>query len=139
MRLKPDKAVTLNGHKMSPLKYNRIIAFRDALPQLDEKERLGSEDIAARLGISAQCVRDWLRILGHRLHNHNGRTFYRHDKEMLRRVVLPVYRKTRSAAETARIVGINASSVWRFLANNGHLVRRNRERDISKLKFNSFR
>jgi len=139
MKLKPEKTVTLNGHKMSPLKYGRIVAFRDSLPQLDEKERLGSEDIAARLGISAQCVRDWLRILGHRLHNNNGRTFYKYDQAMLKRVVLPAYRKTRSATAAAKLVGINVSSVYRFLANNGHLVRRNRERDISTLKFNSFR
>ena len=49
---RPPKAThVLNGVQMSKLKFDRILAFRAQLPQLDEKERLGADDMAARLGI----------------------------------------------------------------------------------------
>jgi len=44
---KPKATETLNGHKMSKLKFDRIRAFEAMLPQLDERERLNAPDIAA--------------------------------------------------------------------------------------------
>ena len=59
----PKATHTLNGVAMSKLKYDRILAFKDRLPQLDERERLNADDIAARLGVTGSCIREWLRIL----------------------------------------------------------------------------
>ena len=59
----------INGVKMSKLKHDRIRAFEAMLPQLDEKERLNSEDVAARLGVSGVTICSWLKILGRRLLN----------------------------------------------------------------------
>jgi hypothetical protein len=110
----------INGVKMSRLKYDRILALKARLPQLDERERLGAEDIGARLGITASSVRGWLHILGHRLHNHNGRTIWAYDKSSWDKTVLPIYLKTGSVTETAKATGYNLSTVGRWLTNNGH-------------------
>ncbi len=129
----------INGVKMSKLKHDRIRAFEAMLPQLDERERLNSEDVASRLGVSGVTICSWLRVLGRRLLNNNGRTFYSYDKSQWHKTVLPIYKKTGSSEATAKAVGINPSSIYRWLSNNGHLVRRYRERDISKFKFQSYR
>lgn len=131
---------TLNGVKMSKLKFDRILSFRAQLPQLDAKERLNADDIAARLGITGSCIRQWLRILGHRLHNHNGRTIYKHDHTGWEEKILPVYKATGyMAGKTAVALGMDKSVVYRWLANEGHLKRKYAERDISKYKFQNFR
>lgn len=130
---------TLNGVAMSKLKFDRIMAFRAQLPQLDEKERLNSEDVASRLGVTGSTICSWLRILGRRLLNNNGRTLYSYDKSDWAQRVLPIYQKTGSVSATAKVVGINTCTIYRWLANNGHLVRKYRERDISKYKFQNFR
>jgi transposase len=125
----------INGVKMSKLKHDRIRAFEAMLPQLDERERLNAPDIAARLGCSGSNVNLWLRILGHRLNNHNGRTFFKHDHTGWEQKILPVYKKTGYAAgKTAEIVGLDKSVVYRWLANEGHLKRKYAERDVSTLK-----
>jgi NADH/NAD ratio-sensing transcriptional regulator Rex len=129
----------INGVKMSKLKHDRIRAFEAMLPQLDEHERLNSEDVASRLGVTGVTICSWLRVLGRRLLNNNGRTFYSYDKSQWHKTVLPIYKKTGSSEATAKAVGINPSSIYRWLSNNGHLVRRYRERDISKFKFQSYR
>lgn len=132
--------MTLNGVKMSKLKFDRILAFRAQLPQLDEKERLGADDIAARLGITGSCIRQWLRILGHRLHRHNGRTIYKHDHTGWEEKILPVYKATGyMAGKTAVALGMDKSVVYRWLANEGHLKRKYAERDITKFKFQNYR
>jgi transposase-like protein len=131
---------TLNGVKMSKLKFDRILAFRAQLPQLDQKERLGSLDIAARLGVSSSCVNQWLRILGHRLNNHNGRTIYKHDHTGWEEKILPVYKSTGyKAGATAVALGMDKSVVYRWLANTGHLKPTYAPRDISAYKFQSYR
>jgi hypothetical protein len=131
---------TLNGVKMSKLKFDRILAFRAQLPQLDQKERLGSLDIAARLGVSSSCVNQWLRILGHRLNNHNGRTIYKHDHTGWEEKILPVYKATGyKAGKTAVALGMDKSVVYRWLANTGHLKPKYAPRDISKYKFQNYR
>ena len=136
----PKATVQLNGVWMSKLKHDRIVALKASLPQLDEKERLGAQDIAARLGISASCVNQWLRILGHRLHNHNGRTVYRHDHTGWEERILPVYKSTGFAAgKTAEILGMDKSVVYRWLANTGHLKPKYAPRDISTYKFQNYR
>ena len=129
----------INGVKMSKLKHDRIRAFEKQLPQLDEKERLNADDISARLGNTGSCVRQWLRILGHRLHNHNGRTIYKHDHTGWEQKILPVYKATGyMAGKTAVTLGMDKSVVYRWLANEGHLKRKHAERDISKFKFQSY-
>ena len=131
---------TLNGVKMSKLKFDRILAFRAQLPQLDQKERLGSLDIAARLGVSSSCVNQWLRILGHRLNNHNGRTIYKHDHTGWEEKILPVYKATGyKAGATAVALGMDRSVVYRWLANTGHLKPTYAPRDISTYKFQNYR
>ena len=129
----------INGVKMSKLKHDRIRAFEAMLPQLDDVERLNSEDVAGRLGVSGVTVCSWLKILGRRLRNNNGRTFFAHDKSNWHKTVLPIYKKTGNIAATAKAVGINSCSVYRWLANKGHLKRKYQERDITKYKFQSFR
>ncbi len=138
---RPPKATqTLNGVKMSQLKFDRILAFRAQLPQLDHKERLGSLDIAARLGVSSSCVNQWLRILGYRLNNHNGRTIYKHDHTGWEEKILPVYKKTGyMAGKTAELLGMDKSVVYRWLANTGHLKPKYAPRDISTYKFQNYR
>jgi transposase-like protein len=131
---------TLNGVKMSKLKFDRILAFRAQLPQLDQKERLGALDIAARLSVSSSCVNQWLRILGYRLNNHNGRTIYKHDHTGWEEKILPVYKKTGyMASKTAELLGMDKSVVYRWLANTGHLKPKYAPRDISTYKFQSYR
>ena len=129
MRKKPrpyprkNKATAdLNGTKMSQLKFSRIMAFKGRLPELDDRLRLGAEDIAARIGVSAACVRDWCRLLGHRLHNHNGRTVFRYDKSSWEKTALPVYRRTGSIAAAARAVNVSYCTLNRWLLNSGHRV-----------------
>ena len=129
----------INGVKMSKLKHDRIRAFEAMLPQLDERERLNSEDVASRLGVSGVTICSWLMVLGRRLLNNNGRRFFAWDKSEWHKTVLPIYKKTRNVSATAKAVGINACSVYRWLANKGHLIRKYRERDISKYKFQSYR
>jgi hypothetical protein len=133
------KTHEINGHKMSKLKHDRIRAFEAMLFQLDEKERLNSEDVAARLGVSGVTICSWLKVLGRRMLNNNGRTFFAHDKSNWHKTVLPVYKKTGSALAAANAVGINSCSVYRWLSNKGHLVRKYRERDISSYKFQNYR
>jgi len=136
----PKATQTLNGVKMSQLKFDRILAFRAQLPQLDHKERLGSLDIAARLGVSSSCVNQWLRILGYRLNNHNGRTIYKHDHTGWEDKILPVYKKTGyMAGKTAELLGMDKSVVYRWLANTGHLKPKYAPRDISTYKFQNYR
>ena len=129
----------INGVKMSKLKHDRIRAFEAMLPQLDERERLNSEDVASRLGVSGVTICSWLRVLGRRLLNNNGRRFFAWDKSNWHKTVLPVYKKTRSSYAAAKAVGVNSTTVYRWLSNNGHLVRKYRERDISSFKFQSYR
>jgi len=129
----------INGVKMSKLKHDRIRAFEAMLPQLDERERLNSEDVAARLEVSSVTICSWLRVLGRRLLNNNGRTFFAWDKSNWHKTVLPVYKKTRSSYAAAKAVGVNSTTVYRWLSNNGHLLRKYRERDISSFKFQSYR
>ena len=129
----------INGVKMSKLKHDRIRAFEAMLPQLDERERLNSEDVACRLGVSSVTICSWLRVLGRRLKNNNGRTFFSWDKSNWHNTVLPVYKKTGSSYAAAKAVGVNSTTVYRWLSNNGHLVRKYRERDISSFKFQSYR
>ncbi len=136
---KPKATHEINGVKMSKLKHDRIRAFEAMLPQLDERERLNSEDVASRLGVSGVTICSWMRILGRRLLNNNGRTIFSHDKSNWHKTVLPVYKKTGNATATAKIVGINACSVYRWLSNNGHIKRKRRERDISSFKFQNYR
>ena len=129
----------LNGVKMSKLKHDRIRAFEAMLPQLDEKERLNSEDVACRLGVSSVTICTWLRVLGRRLLNNNGRRFFAWDKSEWHKTVLPVYKKTGSSLAAAKAVGVNSCTVYRWLSNNGYIVRKHRERDISSFKFQSYR
>ena len=129
----------INGVKMSKLKHDRIRAFEAMLPQLDERERLNSEDVASRLGVSGVTICSWLRVLGRRLLNNNGRTFFAWDKSNWHNTVLPVYKKTGSSYAAAKAVGVNSTTVYRWLSNNGHLKRKYRERDISSFKFQSYR
>ena len=129
----------INGVKMSKLKHDRIRAFEAMLPQLDERERLNSEDVASRLGVSGVTICSWLRVLGRRLLNNNGRRFFAWGKSNWHKTVLPVYKKTRSSDAAAKAVGVNSTTVYRWLSNNGHLVRKYRERDISSFKFQSYR
>ena len=129
----------INGVQMSKLKHDRIRAFEAMLPQLDERERLNSEDVASRLGVSGVTICSWLRVLGRRLLNNNGRTFFAWDKSNWHNTVLPVYKKTGSSYAAAKAVGVNSTTVYRWLSNNGHLVRKYRERDISSFKFQSYR
>jgi NADH/NAD ratio-sensing transcriptional regulator Rex len=129
----------INGVQMSKLKHDRIRAFEAMLPQLDERERLNSEDVACRLGVSSVTICSWLRVLGRRLKNNNGRTFFAWDKSNWHNTVLPVYKKTGSSYAAAKAVGVNSTTVYRWLSNNGHLKRKYRERDISSFKFQSYR
>jgi hypothetical protein len=132
------KTHVINGVGMSKLKHDRIRAFEAMLPQLDERERLNAPDIAARLGCSGSNVNLWLRILGHRLNNHNGRTFYKHDTKEWAAKILPIYKATGyMAGKTADAVGLDKSVVYRWLANNGHLKRKYADRDVSTLKFHA--
>lgn len=135
----PKAVVQINGVWMSKLKHGRIMAFKDRLPQLDAKERLNADDIASRLGLTGSCIREWLRILGHRLHNRNNRTVGKHDTTGWEARILPVYAATDSASKTAETLGMDKSVVYRWLANNGHIRRKYKERDILEYKFQNYR
>jgi hypothetical protein len=90
--------------------------------------------------VSSSCVNQWLRILGHRLNNHNGRTIYKHDHTGWEEKILPVYKATGyKAGATAVALGMDRSVVYRWLANTGHLKPTYAPRDISTYKFQSYR
>ena len=139
---KPKATHVLNGVRMSKLKQDRILAFKAMLPQLDERERLNTDDIAARLNCTTTTIRTWLRVLGHSLHNRHPRRIYKHDTTGWEKKILPVYEATDyNAAETARRLGMDKSVVFRWLANNGHRHPDSMyaDRDISTFKFQNFR
>jgi hypothetical protein len=139
---KPKATCILNGVRMSKLKQDRILAFKAQLPQLDERERLNAEDIAARLNLTTTTIRTWLRVLGHNLHNRLNRRIYKHDTTGWEKKILPVYEATDyNAAETARRLGMDKSVVFRWLANNGHRHPDSMyaDRDISTFKFQNYR
>ena len=57
----PKATHVINGHKMSKLKHDRILAFKAMLPQLDDKERLGAADA---LDTTVCTLRTWLELTG---------------------------------------------------------------------------
>jgi len=136
----PKATVQINGVWMSKLKHGRIMKFKAMLPKLDDRERLNADDIAARLGLTGSCIREWLRILGHRLKNRNNRKVAKHDHTGWNEKILPVYAANgHNAAKTAVDLDMDKSVVYRWLANNGHIVRKYRDRDILDYKFQNFR
>lgn len=122
----------INGHKMSKLKHDRIMAFKAQLPQLDEAERLNANDIAARLGCSGSNVRFWLRILGHRLHNNNGRTIYKHDTTTWPKVFAETFKDGTRINGAAKRLGVCYAVAYRYAANAGLIVVNERDHNDRK-------
>lgn len=122
----------INGHKMSKLKHDRIMAFKAQLPQLDEAERLNANDIAARLGCSGSNVRFWLRILGHRLHNNNGRTIFKHDTTTWPKVFSETFKDGTRINGAAKRLGVCYAVAYRYAANAGLIVVNERDHNDRK-------
>jgi hypothetical protein len=125
--------ITFNGHKMSQIKLNRIMEFKAQLPQLDERERLNADDIAARLGLSNTTIRAWCHILRHRLHNHNGRVVYKHDTTGWPAIIDPMLKRGEPMKVImAAIHGVSSCSIYRWLANTERITVRERDRSTYK-------
>lgn len=123
----------LNGVRVSRIRYERILAFKAMLPQLDYKERLNAEDMASRMGVTVTTIRYWLQILQHRPQNHNGRTVYRHDKSGWPAIVDPLLKAGKSITEICKAMpGVAPSSVYRWLANTQRIEVNERDRSTYK-------
>ena len=123
----------LNGVRVSRIRYERILAFKAMLPQLDYKERLNAEDMASRMGVTVTTIRYWLQILKHRPQNHNGRTIYRHDKSGWPAIVDPLLKAGKSIGEICKAMpSVAPSSIYRWLANTQRIEVKERDRSTYK-------
>ena len=122
----------INGHKMSKLKHDRIMAFKAQLPQFDDAERLNANDIAARLGCSGSNVRFWLRILGHKLKNNNGRTIFKHDTRTWPAVFKRTFKDGTRINGAAAALGVCYAVAYRYAANNGLITVNERDHNDRK-------
>lgn len=130
---KPREMLQLNGVSVSRIRYDRIIAFKAMLPQLDQKERLNADDMASRMGVTSSTIRYWLQILNHRPLNHNGRTIFRHDKSGWPAIVDPMLKARKPLADIVKAIPwVCASSVYRWLANTGRIEVHERDRSSYK-------
>jgi hypothetical protein len=122
----------INGHKMSKLKHDRIMAFKTNLPQYDDAERLNASDIAARLGCSDGNVRSWLRIIGHKLHNHNGRTIFKHDTRTWPAIFKRTFKDGTRINGAAAALGVCYAVAYRYAANNAWITPKERDHNDRK-------
>lgn len=97
------------------------------LRELAVVKRLGAEDIGPKLGIHPNTARRYLMLLGIDFPT-NGRKVFRIDRTGWEKDVLKWHRQGKSTKEIAALKGVSPSSVYRWLANGGHIIVR--ERDI---------
>lgn len=108
------------------LRARRAKALEPTLRELAEVKRYGAEDIGPKLGISATTARIYLRHLGIEFPT-NGRTVLRYDTSGWHKDVLKWHRQGKGTAEIAKLKGVSESTIYRYLANGGHLTIRERD------------
>ena len=111
---------------MTPLTARRAKAYEPVMRELAEVQRLGAEDIGPKLGISPVTALRYLRLLGIDFLT-NGRKVFRLDRTGWDKDVPKLYRQGVPTKEIARRKGVSPSSVYRWLANNGHITVRERD------------
>ena len=130
---RPRQMFDLNGIRVSRIRYDRIMTFKAMLPQLDYKERLNADDMAARMGVTSTTIRYWLQILNHRPQNHNGRTVYCHDKSGWPAIIDLLLKAGKSLSEICKAIpSVSACSIYRWLANTERITVRERDRSTYK-------
>lgn len=111
---------------MTPLIARRAAAMEATLRHLAEVKRLGAEDIGPKLGIAPVTALRYLRLLGIDFPT-NGRKVFRLDRTGWDKDVPQLYRQGVPTKEIARRKGVSTSSVYRYLANGGHITVRERD------------
>lgn len=117
----------MNTAKLTPLVARRIKRIEPALRELAEVKRLGAEDIGPMLGITPTTARRYLRLIGVNFPT-NGRKVFRLNTKGWDKEVPKWHSQGKSLKEIANLKGVSESSIYRYLANNGHITVR--ERDI---------
>lgn len=121
-----------NGMKTLGRALNRTLVERRAralepqLRELAEVKRYGAEDIGPKLGISSSAARKYMKHLGIQFPT-NGRTVFKYDTSGWDKDVLKWHRQGKGTAEIAKLKGVSTSTVYRYLANGGHLTIRERD------------
>lgn len=116
------------GHSlMRTLAERRARAIEPQLRELAEVKRYGAEDIGPKVGISPSAARKYMKLLGIKFPT-NGRTVLRYDTSTWGKDVLKWHRQGKGTEEIARLKGVSKSTIYRYLANGGHITVR--ERDI---------
>lgn len=115
----------MNTAKLTPLVARRIKRIEPVLRELAEVKRLGAEDIGPRVGVTPHTARRYLRLLGINFVT-NGRKVFKLDTSGWAKDVPKMYAQGKSTQEIAELKGVCASSIYRWLANNGHITVRER-------------
>lgn len=111
---------------MRTLRDRRAKSLEPRMRELAEVKRLGAEDIGPMLGISPSSARKYMKHLGIDFPT-NGRTVFRYDTTGWEKDVLRWHRQGKSLPEIAKLKGVSVSTIYRWLANNGHITVRERD------------
>ena len=104
----------------------RAKALEPQLRDLAEVKRFGAEDIGPKLGISSSSARKYMKHLGIDFPT-NGRTVLRYDTSAWHKDVLKWHRQGKSTDQIAKLKGVSTSTIYRYLANGGHITVRERD------------
>lgn len=104
----------------------RAKAIEPQLRELAEVKRYGAEDIGPKVGISPSAARKYMKMLGIKFPT-NGRTVFRYDTTGWAKDVLRWHRQGKGTDEIARLKGVSPSTIYRYLANGGHIKVRERD------------
>lgn len=95
----------------------RMEALMPALLKMNEVERLSSEDMGPRVGLTPQTIRSWFKMWGVKIHNFKKWT--RVDRTGWETTIPALRKSGMSIVQIAKRVGSEPTSVCRWLCNNG--------------------
>jgi DNA-binding transcriptional regulator YiaG len=96
---------------------SRLDEMFPTLERMNDVERLSSEDIGPRLGVTPQTVRSWYATLGIKLHNF--KSWNRVDRTAWAEKIPPLRRQGLTYQQIAERMGTDATSVCRWCLNTG--------------------
>jgi predicted DNA-binding protein (UPF0251 family) len=113
--------LTPAGHALTrPVRLSVAVRLDEMLPTLvrfNDLERLSSEDIGPRLGVTPQTVRSWYATLGIKLHNF--KKWARVDRAGWAQKIPPLRRQGLTYKQIAERLGTDTTSVCRWCLNTG--------------------